>query len=105
VSEVQQGFERVAALRDVPDGGCLAVEWAGVSLVLVRRGEVVTAMENRCPHAGAPLSEGFVAGPTITCAWHGFTFDLDTGRSVDETGLSVPMHEARVVDGQVLVRA
>ena len=85
----EKEYQRVAALQDVPDGGTLAVSVGGRTIVLVRRGDTVSAMDDQCPHAGAPLSEGFVDGPTITCAWHGFSFELETGESADDTGLSV----------------
>ena len=99
-----EGYQRVAALDEIPDGGCLAVEVGGRSLVLVRTGSAVHALENRCPHAGAPLSQGFVEGQTITCSWHGWTFDVATGLSADMDGLAVPAFDVRVDDGQVHVR-
>lgn len=35
-----------------------------------------------CPHAGATLSEGELAGPVITCPLHGSQFDVRTGERV-----------------------
>ena len=104
MAEAIEGYTRVASLLDLPDGACTAVEVNGQSLVLIRRGDTVTTLDNRCPHAGAPLSEGFVEGRQVTCAWHGFTFDVVTGESADQTGLTVPTHETRVEGGEVLVR-
>jgi nitrite reductase/ring-hydroxylating ferredoxin subunit len=34
---------------------------------------------DRCPHAGATLSEGELAGPVLTCPRHGSQFDVRTG--------------------------
>ncbi len=39
----------------------------------------VHAFANACPHEGNPLALGEIAGPTLTCAFHGWRFDLDTG--------------------------
>ena len=98
------GYQRVAALEDVPDGGSLAVEVDGRPLVLVRRGEAVSALDDACPHAGAPLSEGVVDGEEITCTWHGWSFRLGDGACLDQPGVTVPCHRVRVEDGQVLVK-
>ena len=88
----------------MPDGGCLAVDVGDRPVVLVRRGDVVTALENRCPHAGAPLSEGFLEGCLLTCAWHGWTWNVETGVSTDDPEARVPMLDVRVEDGDVFVR-
>ena len=40
----------------------VVLEVDGRPLVLVRQGERVHALDDACPHAGAPLSEGFVEG-------------------------------------------
>jgi nitrite reductase/ring-hydroxylating ferredoxin subunit len=37
------------------------------------------ALANTCPHEGNPLVEGELLGPTLTCAYHNWKFDLDTG--------------------------
>jgi nitrite reductase (NADH) small subunit len=104
VSPDRTGFVRVAALDEVPEGGCLAADADGLPIVLVRLEGVVTALENRCPHAGAPLSEGFVEPGRITCSWHGWTFDAATGASLDDPSLSVPAFEVLVEDGHVYVK-
>jgi nitrite reductase/ring-hydroxylating ferredoxin subunit len=38
------------------------------------------AMDGICPHAGGPLSKGCVSGTVVTCPWHGWQFDVTTGR-------------------------
>jgi vanillate O-demethylase monooxygenase subunit len=35
------------------------------------------ALENRCPHRGAPLSMGCLKGDAVQCGYHGFTFGAD----------------------------
>jgi nitrite reductase/ring-hydroxylating ferredoxin subunit len=37
------------------------------------------AVANTCPHEGNPLVEGELLGLTLTCAYHLWKFDLETG--------------------------
>jgi Ferredoxin subunits of nitrite reductase and ring-hydroxylating dioxygenases len=37
------------------------------------------AIDNSCPHKGAPLSEGQICGHIVECALHGWQFDVRTG--------------------------
>ena len=43
----------------------------GHELCVWRSGGKTTAVINRCPHMGAPLSEGAIRDGVLTCPWHG----------------------------------
>ena len=54
---------------------------AGERVVLIRDGDTVRGLHDRCPHRGVPLSEGRRQFPgTISCAYHGWTFGLKIGK-------------------------
>ncbi len=72
-------FVRVANLDALPPDRGLRVVVDGIALGLYRVGEAIYAMEDACPHAGHPLSEGDLEGCVITCAAHGWPFDVRTG--------------------------
>lgn len=64
----------------------LAVETGGRTeeIFVVRRGDVVRAYRNSCPHTGAPLEwqpDVFLddEGETIVCATHGALFRIEDG--------------------------
>ncbi|MEU6256866.1 Rieske 2Fe-2S domain-containing protein [Streptomyces sp. NPDC047043] len=53
----------------------------GEKITLIRDGGTAYALHNRCPHRGVPLSEGDQQFPgTVSCPYHGWTFDLPTGK-------------------------
>jgi phenylpropionate dioxygenase-like ring-hydroxylating dioxygenase large terminal subunit len=55
----------------------------GENLVFVRANGQPRALFDRCAHRGMPLSAGTCkAEGTITCAYHGWTFDVNDGRCV-----------------------
>jgi nitrite reductase/ring-hydroxylating ferredoxin subunit len=62
----------------------------------------VHAFENRCPHEGNPLSEGEIAGPTLTCVFHNWRFDLETGACLFGD-LPATRYDARVVGQQIVI--
>ena len=55
------------------------MELDGHEIALFSVNGAVHALANGCPHAGNPLVDGEVLGPTLTCAYHGWKFDLETG--------------------------
>ena len=73
--------------------------------MLVRRGDVVSALKETCSHAGGPLSEGTLHGDTIVCPWHHSAFRLSDGavRHGPATSRQVA-YRARISEGQVEIQ-
>jgi nitrite reductase/ring-hydroxylating ferredoxin subunit len=68
----------VAASREVGRGRIVQSILNGQELALWRSADgEARAWENRCPHRGTRLSLGYVAGDTLSCAYHGWRFDKD----------------------------
>jgi Ferredoxin subunits of nitrite reductase and ring-hydroxylating dioxygenases len=107
-------------LENFPYGDRRVVTIDGRSIGVLNVGGKFYALRNNCPHAGAPLCEGVVKGTMddtpvheyryirhnefITCPWHGFEFELETGRSiVDPQKMRVRTYEVAVEDGDVVL--
>lgn len=78
-------------LDAIPDGGACEVwlvpDQPGSSVVVLRRGQCVTAFRNICPHVGrflnwAPGRFLFDHG-RLVCAAHGAMFEVDSGHCID----------------------
>ena len=97
-----------AALDDLTQGKGRRVDIGGEAVLLVRAGEGVFAIGNRCTHQGAPLDRGRVqAGSlaTVTCPAHGSMFGLEDGRVLRGPATRpVAAYDTRVVDGTVELR-
>ena len=110
----------VARLDDFPYGDRRIVRVDGRSIGVINVGGRFYALRNSCPHHGAPLCEGVVKGTMadtpvheyayirhnefITCPWHGYEFELATGRSiVDPQKTRVRTYEVAVEDGDVVL--
>lgn len=107
--------DALCAVADVDDGGVRVVE-ARVdgdveSLLLLRRGDVVRAFYNVCPHAGRRLDWApervLVSNGQVICASHGAAFAIPGGECVAGPcrGQSLREVPVRVEDGQVRLAA
>lgn len=70
---------KVAAVTDIPPGNGKACDLEGKTIAVFNVEGTYYAIDDECPHAGAPLSAGFVQGHKVGCPWHGADFDLRTG--------------------------
>ena len=95
---------RAAGLDDLPLDRPILVEIEGRRIALVRRGNAVHALDDACPHAGGPLSEGTVSGDTLACPYHGWVWSLETGACVaPERDARVTAYRTHVEHGEVWI--
>jgi nitrite reductase/ring-hydroxylating ferredoxin subunit len=88
---------------DVPEGRGATVELLdGTELALYRVGCEFFAVENFCPHKGAPLADGQLCGHAIECGWHGWRFDLRSGQCLSNTS-RVETYEVVIEDGWIKI--
>ena len=115
----------VGALAEIADGEHRVFMIGKLEVGVFRQGAQVVVWENRCPHAGGPVCQGkiyrkveevlgpdrkshglrFGPTPQIVCPWHGFEFDVMTGRHPGDPKMRLRPVEASVRDGRVYVRA
>ena len=95
----------VGRVEDLPEGRCATVELLnGKELALYNVGGQFHAVENFCPHKGAPLADGDLSGHTIECAWHGWRFDIRTGACLNNPSEPVETYEVIVEDGWIKIK-
>ena len=96
----------IAALTDLTDGQAHRFDVDGHRLAVIRLGDDVYVIGDRCTHADISLSEGEVDPETchIECWKHGSSFSLVTGEpDVLPATRPVPVYRAWVEGGDVLV--
>lgn len=103
-------------LKEFADGDYRIWRIDSFEFGVFRHGDRLVAYENRCPHDGGPVCQGKIInrveediGPdqksrgmrfsdrrNIICPWHGWEFDIETGRHAGN-----PSYRLRPVDVQV----
>jgi len=111
---------RVGPGSEIAEGSCKIVEHGTVSIGVYRVEGRFLAIRNYCPHQGAPLCLGklhtthapsavgefqpALPGRVLRCPWHGWEFDLVTGKGLYDAKGRVKTYAARVdPDGIVFV--
>ena len=97
-------FVRVAAIDEIPVGQGTLVDVEGVTLALFNAGGGrFHATSPLCPHEDGPLAEGWIEGDAGVCPWHGFDFELASGRCRVDEGLAITVYPVRIVGDSVEV--
>ncbi len=68
----------------------LCAELGGRRWRVVRVGGELLAHATTCPHRLGPLDAAPVEGGQVRCPWHGYRFDVRTGRAAEGRGLRLP---------------
>jgi nitrite reductase/ring-hydroxylating ferredoxin subunit len=106
------------------DGTRLIVEADGTEVGIIRHDGEWFAYENRCFHQGGPVCEGLVIGKVealvgeggrslgerfsatemrLVCPWHGWEYDLRTGRAAVDPRLCLKKYDVLERDGSVFL--
>ncbi len=113
-------WHAVCTLEELHAGGRVVARIGGREVGVVLAGDGTPhALRNRCPHHGAPLCLGRVrrretgapgrydgaGAEVLRCPWHGWEFELESGRCPEDGSMRVAVYPVRVEDGLVLVSA
>ena len=75
----QRNWRQAMPLAELEAVSVKLLRIAGKQIALFATEQGVKACDNRCPHEGYPLSEGSLSECILTCNWHNWKFNLDTG--------------------------
>lgn len=104
---------------ELEPGEMRSVQADGISILVVRRPDgSFRAIRDVCPHFGVQLSRGtperVITGDCIghyaysdrfvaRCSWHGYEFDVESGRCIADPRWRVKTYPVTVNDGRVLL--
>jgi nitrite reductase (NADH) small subunit len=98
------GFVKMATLDELPPGGAKEVEHEGRIVAIFNVDGVISAIDGICPHHGGPLADGPIEGTCVTCPWHGWQFDVRTGKSSINARTKVDVFVVKVEGDDILVQ-
>jgi len=98
-------YTDVISSDDLVEGVPVVVEAGRVPVLLLRREGSIHAVDNWCPHAGGPLSDGTFEDDIVECPWHQSRFCLADGRALQGPAASpLRTFEVKEENGRILVK-
>jgi nitrite reductase/ring-hydroxylating ferredoxin subunit len=102
-STIENGFIDACAIADIPENRARIVCLSGERVAIFKYEGKISAVSNVCQHQNGPLGEGKIVFGCITCPWHGYQYQPDTGASPPPFVEKVPTFNVRVKNGRVYV--
>ncbi len=96
-------FVDVASITEIPEGESRAFEIGDRSIAVFHTADGWFAIDNLCPHMGAPLVDGHVENCIVTCPWHAWRFDIRDGSWCDNPRIKTDSFPVRIVDDRIQV--
>jgi nitrite reductase/ring-hydroxylating ferredoxin subunit len=96
-------FTTVAKVGEIGEGEGRAFQVQGKLIAVFLHQGQYYAIDDTCPHMGAPLSEGHVADGVVTCSWHAWRFRLCDGTWADSPKLKIGCYRVRVQGEEIQV--
>jgi len=96
-------IETTLKLETLPPGESRCLDVGLVQVGIFREADGLFAIENMCPHRGAPLHEGFVKDGYVTCPWHQWQFQLNDGVCRNIPQVKIAHYPVEVRDGVIWV--
>lgn len=100
----QSDWFRIATASECPPGTSVERVVGGRVVALVNVDGAWHALDGLCPHQGGPLGAGSLCGAVLTCPWHGWQFDVTTGRHRVSESVRQAVYDVEERGGEVYVR-
>jgi nitrite reductase/ring-hydroxylating ferredoxin subunit len=103
------------------EGDTIIVEIGGKEVAIFNIGGEYHAVLNYCVHQGGPIAEGNLTGEVtnpsdqwnwgyenegeiISCPWHGWKFNVTTGKNVQDNTCEMVTFETEIKEGNLYLR-
>ncbi len=99
----EENWHAVFQSNEITEGKAIEAIIEGNILAIVQIDGKIYAIDGICAHQGGPLAKGEVSGCILTCPWHGWQYDLPTGKQILSKVIAQKTYRTRVIDDTIQV--
>jgi nitrite reductase (NADH) small subunit len=96
-------FLRAAKKTEVPEGSIREFQLDGKTVAVANVSGKLFAINNVCLHRGGPLGQGDLAGKVVTCPWHGWQYDVTSGKVATNPAVGVETYPVEIRGEDIFV--
>ncbi len=96
-------FLRASKKDEVPPGTIREFQLDGKNIAVANVDGKIFAINNVCLHRGGPLGQGELEDSTVTCPWHGWQYDVTTGKVKINPAVGVETYAVEVRGDDIFV--
>jgi len=100
---VEEGFVEVCKVDRIPEKCATIISLSGERVAVFRYDGKVSAISNACQHQNGPLGEGRIIDGCVTCPWHGYQYQPESGAAPPPFKEKIPTFRVKIVRGSVFV--
>lgn len=104
MTDSQAAWHDALGVEDLPDGGLREVVVGGAIVAIANVSGRLHAMDGICAHQGGPLGKGRLDNGCLTCPWHGWQYDVTTGRQRLSETITQRRFSVRIAGDRIEVR-
>ena len=89
-------------IHELPTGTMTCIWVDGLPVGVANAAGIIYAFDDTCRHEGGSLSSGVLRDATVTCPWHGWAYQLHTGKAiVPPVGIRIRVFAVIIADGMI----
>ena len=96
-------FLRAARKDEIPAGAIREFQVDGKTVALANVEGTFYAIDSVCLHRGGPLGQGVMTGKIVTCPWHGWEYDVTSGKVAMNPAVGVNCYKLEVRGEDIFV--
>jgi nitrite reductase/ring-hydroxylating ferredoxin subunit/DMSO/TMAO reductase YedYZ heme-binding membrane subunit len=100
---VDDGFVEVCKVDRIAEKCASIISLSGERVAVFRYDGKVSAISNVCQHQNGPLGEGRIIDGCVTCPWHGYQYQPESGAAPSPFKEKIPTFRVKIVKGSVFV--
>jgi nitrite reductase (NADH) small subunit len=98
-------FVKAATKGDLPPGAIREYQMSGKAIAVANVDGKFYAINSLCLHHAGPLGEGEMEGQMVTCPWHGWQYDVTTGKLLSNPDVGVDCYPIELRGDEIFVDA